>query len=85
VAIGYPYYVLSSVSIFSFLFVFSEFHRHHFDKFSRQNIWGNCKIRLLDTLFWPIMREDPQRYNERFRAKVDLATYDFVVMPMFES
>jgi hypothetical protein len=29
------------------------------------------------------MSADPEAYNERWRAKVNLVGYDFVVMPMF--
>jgi hypothetical protein len=28
---------------------------------------------------------DPERYVERFRNKINLLEYDFVVMPMFET
>lgn len=29
------------------------------------------------------MSEDPNKYHERYRMKVNLVGYDFVVMPMF--
>ena len=38
---------------------------------------------MLDTVFWSQMSADPNAYHEKYRAKVDLVAYDFVVMPMF--
>jgi hypothetical protein len=29
------------------------------------------------------MSVDPNKYHERYRARVNVAGYDFVVMPMF--
>lgn len=42
------------------------------------------KIQLLDTTFWPQLSEDPERFGERYRTRVNLLEYDFVVMPIFE-
>lgn len=50
---------------------------------SMKKTWGNLKITLLDTNFWPKMSEDPNEYHERYRTRVDLVGYDLVVMPMF--
>jgi hypothetical protein len=57
--------------------------RDSYLKNSSKNIWGNLKITLLDTTFWPTMSNDPNKYHDRYRAKVDLLSHDFVVMPMF--
>lgn len=79
---------------FCLLFVFISFcsvnlngpvhgTRDSYQQHSKQNDWGNLKITLLDTSFWPKMSVEPDAYRERYRAKVDLVGYDFVVMPMF--
>jgi hypothetical protein len=60
-------------------------HRDSFHDCAHRNIWGNMKIQLLDTTFWPHLTEDPERFGERYRTRVNLLEYDFVVMPIFEA
>ena len=48
-----------------------------------ENIWGNVKIKLLDTIFWTKLSATPDGYNEKYRKKTNLIDYDFVIMPMF--
>jgi len=57
--------------------------RDSYFKYSAKNAWGNLKVTLLDTTFWSSMSVDPDKYHERYRAKVNLVGYDYVVMPMF--
>jgi hypothetical protein len=52
---------------------------------TERKIWGHLKIQLLDTGFWAVLSENPERFVERFRTRVNLLEYDFVVMPIFES
>jgi hypothetical protein len=59
-------------------------HRDSFRDCAQRNIWGNLKIQMLDTPFWSQLTEDPDRFGERFRTRVNLLEHDFVVMPMFE-
>ena len=63
----------------------SMIHRDSFHDCTRRNIWGNMKIQLLDTTFWPHLTEDIERFVERYRTRVNLLEYDFVVMPIFEA
>jgi len=66
-----------------YLINFLIFARDSYQKYSLQNIWGNHQITVLDTIFWSKMSADPDAYHDRYRAKVNLVGYDFVVMPMF--
>ena len=59
-------------------------HRDSFREFGQRNTWGNLKIQLLDTSFWPLVTDYPERFTEGYRARVNLLEHDFVVMPMFE-
>jgi len=61
----------------------SEKRRDCYEDCKRRNIWGSLKILLLDTTFFSKLSKKPEDYNARFRAKVNLLEYDFVVMPMF--
>jgi hypothetical protein len=49
-----------------------------------RNIWGNRKIKLLDTTFWQTLTDDPARYRDGFRDKNNLLECDFAVIPMFD-
>jgi hypothetical protein len=49
-----------------------------------RNVWGTTKIKLLDTSFWDILSDSPERYGSRFQKKLNLLDYDFIVMPMFK-
>jgi hypothetical protein len=62
----------------------SKVNRDCFQDCAQQNIWGNRKIKLLDTTFWQQLSQDPDRYRDGFRKKNNLLEYDFVVMPMFD-
>lgn len=57
--------------------------RDGYTKYIESNVSGKLKIFLLDTIFWTMMSDEPDKYNDRYRAKVNLHLYDFVVMPMF--
>jgi hypothetical protein len=70
---------------FSFGISLSEGNRDWFQDCSRQNIWGNLKIQLLDTFFWAHVSQDPERYGERLMSNLSLLEYDFLLMPMFNS
>ena len=59
-------------------------HRDSFRECEKRNLWGNLKIQLLDTPFWPLVTEYPERFTEKYRSRVNLLEHDFVVMPMFE-
>jgi hypothetical protein len=59
-------------------------HRDSFRDCAQRNIWGNLKIQLLDTAFWAQLSEDAEMFVERYRARVNLLEYDFVLMPIFE-
>jgi hypothetical protein len=59
-------------------------HRHSFGDSAQKHLWGNLKIQLLDTPFWSQLREDPDKFTEKYRSNVNLLEHDFVVMPMFE-
>jgi len=50
---------------------------------SSKNIWGNLKIKLLDTAFWSQLANNPDAYHDRYRAGLNLLGYDLAVMPMF--
>ena len=70
-----------------FLFVSSplyEWNSHWYQDCQEQNIWGNVKICLLDTIFWPKFSTEPENFRERSRRKINLLEYHFAVMPMFE-
>ena len=41
-------------------------------------------MKLLDTIVWTKMSDDPDAYNERIRSRINLVEYDFVVMLMFQ-
>lgn len=69
-----PFSVVVSLSKWN-----SDWFRNCFSK----NVWGNLKIHLLDTTFWTQLSVEPERYGERFRTKLGLLEYDYVVMPMF--
>jgi hypothetical protein len=58
-------------------------HRDSIRDCTQRNIWGNLKIKLLDTPFWSQLSEDPDRFGERWRTRVNLLEHDFVVMPIF--
>jgi len=62
---------------------FSCVFRDCYQNLVKKNIWGDLKIKLLDTIFWTKLSDDPNRYNEKFRGKMNLLEYDYVVMPMF--
>jgi len=49
-----------------------------------RNVWGAMKIKLLDTSFWGILPDSPEKYGDRFQKKLNLLDYNFVVMPMFK-
>lgn len=72
------------VHFVSLYMIHYEWHRDYFRLYSGRNIWGNLKIKLLDTLIWPQLRDDPDRYDEQYRKKQKLVEYDFLVIPMFE-
>ena len=38
----------------------------------------------MDTTFWGKLSRAPKNFNEKYRARVKLFEYDFLVMPMFE-
>ena len=38
----------------------------------------------MDTAFWAKLSRAPKYFNEKYRARVKLFEYDFLVMPMFE-
>jgi hypothetical protein len=60
----------------------SELSRHWFSSYSSKNIWGNLKIKLLDSTFWALITKEPYKFNKKFRDKYKLLEYDFVVVPM---
>jgi hypothetical protein len=62
---------------------FLSIGRDFYQNAASENIWGNVKIKLLDTIFWTKLSATPDGYNEKYRKKTNLIDYDFVVMPMF--
>jgi hypothetical protein len=34
-------------------------------------------------MFWHKLKEEPEEFHERYRGKLDLLEFDFLVMPMF--
>jgi hypothetical protein len=84
-AVGYPYLLQSTVSYLNKNFhSLSELSRHWFRHYGSLKIWGNTKILLLDTTFWPQLSSNPEKFTEKWRSKIDMVNYDYVVMPMFE-
>ena len=74
-----------------FVFFFSplvpHISKHISDCFrdcTRRKIWGNKKIKLLDTMFWQQLSKDPDLYKDGYRRKNNLLECDFAVMPMFD-
>lgn len=59
------------------------FARDSYRKYGSKNIWGKLQIRVLDTTFWQKLSVDPEQYHSRVRAKIDLVSCDFAVMPIF--
>ena len=59
------------------------FRRDSCQKYSKQNVWGNWTITLVDTRFWEKLSAEPDTFNPKWRSKLNLVGYDFVVMPMF--
>lgn len=57
--------------------------RDSYRKYSSKNIWGTLRIRVLDTTFWQKLLVNPEQYHSRVRAKIDLVSCDFAVMPIF--
>lgn len=49
-----------------------------------KDLWRGLKIQLLDTAFWGKLSRHPKTFNEKYRARVKLFEYDFLVVPMFE-
>ena len=79
---------------FGLLFVFFFFSplvphisKHISDCFcdcTRRKIWGNKKIKLLDTMFWQQLFKDPDLCKKGYQRKNNLLECDFAVMPMFD-
>jgi hypothetical protein len=77
----------ASVSSIPFFYLFFNYsydnNSHSFRDCAGRNIWGNMKIKLMDTMFWQQMTEDLEKYHERYRMKQNLVEYDLVVLPMY--
>jgi hypothetical protein len=83
-AVGFACDLRSSVGAFSFVFPPSKGSSDCFQDGVRRNVWGAMKIKLLDTSFWGILSDSPEKYGDRFQKKLNLLDYNFVVMPMFK-
>ena len=73
--------------MFFFYNIYDIHHSKNSDSFrecSQHNIWGNLKIKLLDTSFWPMLASKPEQYRGRFLTKNSLLDCDFAVIPMFQ-
>ena len=70
----------------SLIFVssWSEILRDCYQDCDKSHVWGSATIKLLDTSFWQKLTENPDDFHERYRRKLNLLEYDFVVMPMFK-
>jgi hypothetical protein len=77
-------YARSSVCLFVLHFSPSDITSDCFLDCQRRNIWGNLKITLLDSAVWSKLSKDPGSFGKRFRSKIKMLEYDFVIMPMFE-
>jgi hypothetical protein len=83
-ALRYTSDLLSPVSSFSLNKPYrSDQSRDCFQDCVQRNVWGNRRIKLLDTTFWEQLAKDPDRYRDGFRKKNNLLECDFAVMPMF--
>ena len=72
---------------FSFVIFMIIHHSENSNSFwecSQCSIWGNLKIKLLDTSFWPMLASKPEQYRGRFLTKNSLLDCDFAVIPMFQ-
>ena len=70
--------------IFFITIVPSNCNRDCFRDCDSRGVWGNLKIKLLDTMVWQKLREKPEYFHERYQAKANLLESDFVLMPMFD-
>jgi hypothetical protein len=83
-AFGFTCDINSSVGCFSSLgFMPFKGSSDCFQDCVHRDVWGTLKIKLLDTTFWASYSNNPDRYGERLRNKLNLFEYDFVVMPLF--
>ena len=80
--------MLPFISCMFFFYNFYDIHHSEnsnpFWECSQHNIWGNLKIKLLDTSFWRMLASKPKRYRGRFLTKNSLLDCDFAIIPMFQ-
>lgn len=62
----------------------SDRNRDSFRDCLKRNVWGDRKIILLDTTFWEMLTNDPDKYSDGFMKKNNLIEHDYAVMPMFK-